>query len=244
MYRYIIRIRILLVCFFAGISTLHAATGDVFYITGSLVNIRASATTESAIVTRISKGRKVEEVTRQSGWVKVKIIGTDKQGWVHTALLNYRMPELSPDEKELISHGPLQRETPETKKTVTEKLAVPEVVEKKMEPNVPVVSTDPFEKFINGFNLFKDKKMVNQGASQFGEVDDKGDGVLHISVTEDWLKNPLQTRKQDLKQIFDIWYSARSKKHSAVYLMEASSSIPAAIYIKDKKGKIHTAVRK
>ena len=84
-----------------------AARGDVFYITGSLVNIREKSTTESKVVALISKGRQVEEITRQAGWVKVKILGTNKQGWIHTALLSYRKPVMSPAEEELISHAPV-----------------------------------------------------------------------------------------------------------------------------------------
>ena len=233
---------LVLICYFAGTGLVYATKGDVFYITGSLVNIRANSTTESAIVARISKGRTVEEITRKSGWVKVKILGTDQQGWVHTALLNYRKPVLTPDEEELISHAPSKIKEPVAKKNVQQKAV--KKVGKKVEVKVPVVAVDALEKFSNGFNLFKDKKMADTGSSQFGSVDDKGDGVLHINVTDDWLKTSHQGKKKDLKQIFDMWSSARANQYSAIYLMDRNSSIPVAIYIKDKKGKIHTAVRK
>lgn len=237
---------LILVCYFAGTGVVYAAKGDVLYISGSLVNIRANSTTESAVVTRISKGREVEEVTRQSGWVKIKILGTDQEGWVHTALLNYRKPMLTPDEEKLISKASSRVKKPEVKKPEHKKPNIVKKVEKKAEVKTPapVVTLEPFEKFSNSFNLFKDKRISKTGSPQFSNVNNRGDGVLHISVTDDWLTASHQDKKKDLKQIFDMWSSARANKYSAVYLMDNKSSIPVAIYIRDKKGKIHTAVRK
>ncbi|MDH5436127.1 MAG: hypothetical protein OEX83_05135, partial [Gammaproteobacteria bacterium] len=86
-------------------------------------------------------------------------------------------------------------------------------------------------------------KMAKTGTSQFGDVDNKGDGVLHIRVSDDWVKTSTQNKKNDLKHVFDIWYSARGNQYSAIYLMDKTSSMPAAIYIKDKRGKVHSAIR-
>ncbi|MDH5435396.1 MAG: SH3 domain-containing protein, partial [Gammaproteobacteria bacterium] len=179
-----------------------AARGDVFYITGSLVNIREKSTTESKVVALISKGRQVEEITRQAGWVKVKILGTNKQGWIHTALLSYRKPVMSPAEEELISHAPVSAK----KKENVPPVAAIKKVETKPVVEEPVISVDPLKKFTNNFNLFKDKKMAKTGTSQFGDVDNKGDGVLHIRVSDDWVKTSTQNKKNDLKHVFDIWY--------------------------------------
>lgn len=224
--------------------TAFATKGDIFYITGSLVNVRLKSTTESDVVALISKGRTVEEMTRKSGWVKVKILGTNQQGWIHTALLSYRKPELTPEEKELISHAPVPVPAKKTEIVKKEQPKAVKKVEAEPEKIKPTVSIDPLEKFTNNFNLFKDKKMAKTGSSQFGDVQNKGDGVLHISVTDYWVKTSEHNKKNDLKHVFDLWYSARSNKYSAIYLMDNKSTIPVAIYIKDKKGKVHSAVRK
>ena len=72
-------------------STGSSSTAKVSYVTASSLNLRAKASTSSAVVTKLAKGTKVTHLAAASkGWVKVKA-GT-RTGYVSTAYLSSTKP--------------------------------------------------------------------------------------------------------------------------------------------------------
>ena len=65
-----------------------AATGDVLYVHGDVVNMRSGPSTDSEIVIQLNKGHKLLEFRRTGDWVEVGADRTGgKSGWIHSALI-------------------------------------------------------------------------------------------------------------------------------------------------------------
>lgn len=93
--------------------TTWAASGDTLIVTGSRVNVRAGPSTDTQVMTQVSRDQQVIERERRNEWVQVEL--TDRggqQGWIHGSLLepaagagtgqaNVPEPAASPDAAEL-----------------------------------------------------------------------------------------------------------------------------------------------
>ncbi len=81
-------IMLMLVMLFQG-SSANAASGDVLFVKGSSVNVRAGPGTDTDIVAKLNAGYEVSEIARKGRWVNVLLSGsTQKKGWVREDLLS------------------------------------------------------------------------------------------------------------------------------------------------------------
>jgi SH3-like domain-containing protein len=66
-----------------------ADTGDVLIITGEIVNVRSAPSTESEIIIKLSKDRKVIEIQRKNDWIEIHTNRKDiSSGWIHKSLIS------------------------------------------------------------------------------------------------------------------------------------------------------------
>lgn len=65
-----------------------AAGGDALTVTGSRVNVRAGPSTDTQVLTQVSRDQQVIERGRQGEWVQVELPDRGgEQGWIHGSLL-------------------------------------------------------------------------------------------------------------------------------------------------------------
>ncbi|MGF1551694.1 MAG: SH3 domain-containing protein [Paracoccaceae bacterium] len=64
-----------------------AGPGDVHEVTADLVNLRAGPSDDASIRDRLEGGAQVIELTRDGGWIGVRVEGTGQQGWIYGELL-------------------------------------------------------------------------------------------------------------------------------------------------------------
>ena len=65
-----------------------AATGDVIYVQGDVVNMREAPSTEANIVLKLHEGQKMLEIQQKGDWVEVGVYRTGgKSGWVHSSFV-------------------------------------------------------------------------------------------------------------------------------------------------------------
>lgn len=65
-----------------------AAPGDVLYIQGDGVNVRAGPGTDASVILKLNRGHKLVEFERRGDWVNVGVDRTGgKDGWVHRSLV-------------------------------------------------------------------------------------------------------------------------------------------------------------
>ncbi len=63
-------------------------TQNVFFVRPARVNVRAQASTASAVIAQVVHATALLEIRRQEEWIQVTLPGgADKQGWVHASLL-------------------------------------------------------------------------------------------------------------------------------------------------------------
>lgn len=64
-----------------------AAPGDLLEISRSNVNVRAGATTNSAVVATIDAGEKIIEIAKEGEWFRVNLPDRSAQGWIYGPLV-------------------------------------------------------------------------------------------------------------------------------------------------------------
>ena len=70
-------------------------------------------------------------------------------------------------------------------------------------------SSDPlFELFTQAFEEYKAKVKSKTGRMYFGKVENPGNRVIQLTITDDWLKLPRPKRDEQLTEIFNIWNAA------------------------------------
>jgi SH3-like domain-containing protein len=75
------------VLLFADMTVL-AAPGDVLYVKGNNVRVRAAPGLKAAILRQVHYGHVVIEIQRQGEWVKVSLSQSNGTiGWIHTSLV-------------------------------------------------------------------------------------------------------------------------------------------------------------
>lgn len=65
-----------------------AAPGDLLETSRTNVNVRATPTTNAAIVATINSGEKIIEISVEGDWFQVDLPDQDTQGWIYGPLLN------------------------------------------------------------------------------------------------------------------------------------------------------------
>ncbi len=69
-------------------SQVFAAPGDILYVHGDVVKMRAGPSTSYGIVLNLPKGHKLVEFQRKGEWVEVGADRTGgKSGWIHSSLI-------------------------------------------------------------------------------------------------------------------------------------------------------------
>ena len=64
-----------------------AIPGDLLYVTGTRVNVRADAGTHADVLGKLLRAESVVEISRQGDWVEVGIRRLCLVAWVHAELL-------------------------------------------------------------------------------------------------------------------------------------------------------------
>ena len=61
----------------------------IIYVTGSVVNVREGPSTGFPVVTKLKKGHKLVELSRDGDWVNITLEGTiAKTAWIHASLVS------------------------------------------------------------------------------------------------------------------------------------------------------------
>lgn len=75
-----------------GGHNVYAASNKTMYVTASILNVRASTTTNSKILTQIKRNTAVTLIQKKGSWVKIKVNG--KLGWVSILCITTKSPSL------------------------------------------------------------------------------------------------------------------------------------------------------
>jgi uncharacterized protein YgiM (DUF1202 family) len=68
--------------------TVRAAPGDVLYVKGNNVRVRAAPGLQAAVLRQVHYGQVVIEIQRQGEWVKVSLSQSKGMiGWIHGSLV-------------------------------------------------------------------------------------------------------------------------------------------------------------
>ncbi len=59
----------------------------IIYVTGSVVNVREGPSTGFPVVTKLKKGHKLVELSRDGDWVNITLEGT-MNAWIHASLVS------------------------------------------------------------------------------------------------------------------------------------------------------------
>ena len=77
----------------AGVAPEQAAEGEIWYVAGNSLNVRAGPSTDDAIVGKLSRGEAMLMVSRDGGdWAQVRIEGDGIEGYVATRFLTAELP--------------------------------------------------------------------------------------------------------------------------------------------------------
>ncbi|MFQ5756551.1 MAG: SH3 domain-containing protein [Acidiferrobacterales bacterium] len=61
----------------------------IIYVTGSVVNVREGPSTGFSVVTKLKKGHKLVELSREGDWVNIALEETiAKTAWIHASLVS------------------------------------------------------------------------------------------------------------------------------------------------------------
>ncbi|MBF8270733.1 MAG: SH3b protein [Gammaproteobacteria bacterium] len=71
------------------------------------------------------------------------------------------------------------------------------------------ISSDPlFDLFMQAFNQYQSKLKTNTGHTYFAKVENPGNRVIQLTITDDWLNVSRPERDVQLTEIFNIWNAA------------------------------------
>jgi uncharacterized protein YgiM (DUF1202 family) len=68
-------------------------TQPQWVVTVEYSNVRAAASTDSAIVGNVRRGMVVTEIGREGNWIQIELPGNDKtEGWINSRMLKEQAP--------------------------------------------------------------------------------------------------------------------------------------------------------
>ena len=80
----------------AGVAPEQAAEGEIWYVAGNSLNVRAGPSINDAIVGKLSRGEAMLMVARDGGdWAQVRIEGDGIEGYVATRFLTAELPVIN-----------------------------------------------------------------------------------------------------------------------------------------------------
>lgn len=77
----------------ASVAPEQAAEGEIWYVAGNSLNVRAGPSTDDAVVGKLSRGEAMLVVARDGGeWAQIRIEGDGIEGYVATRFLTAKVP--------------------------------------------------------------------------------------------------------------------------------------------------------
>jgi uncharacterized protein YgiM (DUF1202 family) len=177
--------------------TAWAATGDTLVVTGSRVNVRGGAGTDTVVVTQVSRDQQVVERGRQGEWVMVEIVGTGgAQGWIHSSLL---------------APAPVAATT----------IAAPEPA---AGPGAGDLAG--MQRFRASVDYLNKRALQVAGVDLFTGVEPAGAGAVRVGTTDAWNTMPPAGQRSYLNTLVDRWMAAKGGSEPAsVQIVDPSGNV-------------------
>lgn len=161
--------------------TTWAASGDTLIVTGSRVNVRAGPSTDTQVMTQVSRDQQVIERGRRNEWVQVELTDAEgQQGWIHESLLS---PAAEP--------GTSQANVPEP-------AASPDAAE--------LAGVRRFQASVDYLNQ---RAQQVAGVDLFTGVESAGAGAVQVNTTDAWHTMPPAGQRSYLNTLVARWAAAK-----------------------------------
>ncbi len=145
-----------------------ATNGNLLFVNGNKVNVRAGPSASDAVILQVVKGDKLKELQRQGEWVNVAIeaAGSMTVGWIHLSLVTKSDPAA----------------VAVTKNT-----------------------TYDYPQFETAVMAFSRRVHDDSGVRLYTAVEHVDQGVVKVTVAEDWLGFSEANQRSHLDSLFDMW---------------------------------------
>lgn len=89
----------------------------------------------------------------------------------------------------------------------------------------PSATTPEYQRFAAAFRQLNDSMQSQYGIRLFSGSRYKGDGIVEVTATSDWVKAPADNQRSSLNTVFDLWDAAEG------------TGLPIAVYVVDGGGR-------
>lgn len=185
-----------------------ADSGDIHRVTGAeLVNLRAGPSDQTNVRGRVEAGDEVIELTRDEGWVGVRVLQTGEEGWIYGGLL------------EQVSQS-----------SFTGGDGGGGVADSGGEEDAG------FLRYSSGFNTLVQRINGNLGYPMVAETLEPAQGVLRVVPTEQWLRNAsYESHLLAATAFYQLWKNHQNGQWVSLILTDGTEERPY-ITIEDQEG--------
>lgn len=185
-----------------------ADSGDIHRVTGAeLVNLRAGPSDETNVRGRVEAGDEVIELTREEGWVGVRVLQTGEEGWIYGGLL------------EQVSQSSFSGGSSGSAGS-----------------SAGGEDDAGFLRYSSGFNTLVQRINGNLGYPMVAETLEPAQGVLRVIPTEQWLRDAsYESHLLAATAFYQLWKNHQNGEWVSLILTDGSQERPY-ITIEDQEG--------
>lgn len=197
------------VLIFSAVSAL-AEVGDIHTVKVNSAIVREAPGKSARQVDKLSAGAEIMEMGIEGKWYEIYVASTDMEGWMHVstlALLGGGAPAV-----------PVAKAAP-AKAAKTPKPPPTKVVFKSSGSKSRAMKD--FEKLLLKYNA---RTSSLKGYVPFSAAVDKGNGELHLTVTDQWLEKSSARQKSSLITMYTRWKSLTDAANPKVYAVDTSGN--------------------
>ena len=187
----------------AQIDHLLAAVGDTHTIKADNTPLHEESFDTSPILEKLKSGEKAMEIEALGEWYEVYIAQSESVGWVHKSNLS-----LQNDDSQ--TAAPNQTEQPQGK------------LQFKVQSNK---DASPGLKKINQYLLkYNARTHVLKGYVPFTKAQETQDGNLILTISDDWLQQPISRRRTSLITLYTRWKKIRNQGDTKVIAVDLAGA--------------------
>jgi len=194
-----------------------ADVGDIHTIKAASAVVRDGPAEDSSKVDSLTKGSEIMEMDIQGEWYEIYVADTDLGGWVHVSDLEI----LGGGVSSAVSTEAATATT--TDETASTSGAAQPTTDKIILKSATSISAGvrKFETYLTKYNS-RTKKL--KGYFPFSGAEDKGNGDLHVTVTNKWLNNAQARQKTSLIRLYSKWKRANKSPDVKIIAVDPSGN--------------------
>jgi hypothetical protein len=183
-----------------------AEVGDIHSVKVNNAIVREAPDKSAKQVSKLGSGAEIMEMDVQGEWYEVYVASSDLEGWMHVstlALLGGGAPVV-----------PAATQT-KTAKTASASAAPVKLAVKSSAGKSQGMKE--FEKYLLKYNA---RTNTLKGYIPFSGAEDKGNGELQLTVTNQWLEKSIARQKSSLITLYTRWKKINASGIAKVYAVD------------------------